>query len=106
MNAYPATLRPPRDVALIDALRALPAETVWVEFKHENTEPEGIGKRVSALSNAARIEGQDMAYIGWGVEDGAHQVLGTSFEPDAAKVRGQPLGFWLTQSLQPSLASR
>jgi hypothetical protein len=75
-------------------------------LKHENTDPECIGKRVSALSNAARIEGQDMAYIGWGMEDGTHHVLGTSFEPDAAKVRGQPLGFWLTQSLQPSLASR
>jgi hypothetical protein len=61
---------PPRDVALIDDLRALPAETAWVEFKHENTDPEGMGKRVSALSKAARIEGQDTAYMVWGVEDG------------------------------------
>jgi ATP-dependent DNA helicase RecG len=96
--------RPPRDVALIDDLRALPAETAWVEFKHENTDPEGMGKRVAALSNAARIEGQDTAYLVWGVEDGTHRVLGTSFEPDATKARGQPMPLWLAQNLQPSPA--
>lgn len=58
MTASRAPAKPPRDVALIDDLRALPAETAWVEFKHENTDPDGIGKRVSALSNAARVEGQ------------------------------------------------
>jgi ATP-dependent DNA helicase RecG len=104
MTAAPAPTRPPRDVALIDDLRALPAETAWVEFKHENTDPDGMGKRISALSNAARIEGQDTAYMVWGVEDGTHHVLGTSFEPDATKVRGQPLSLWLAQSLQPSPA--
>lgn len=104
MTAAPAPTRPLRDVALIDDLRALPAETAWVEFKHENTDPEGMGKRVAALSNAARIEGQDTAYLVWGVEDGTHQVLGASFEPDATKVRGQLLPLWLAQNLQPSPA--
>ena len=104
MTAPPAPSRLPRDVALIDDLRALPAETSWVEFKHENTDPEGMGKRLSALSNAARIDGQDTAYIVWGVEDGTHRVLGTSFEPDVTKVRGQPLALWLAQNLQPSPA--
>lgn len=50
-----------RDIALIDELRALPAETSWVEFKANNTDPDVIGKRCSALSNAARIEGRDCA---------------------------------------------
>jgi predicted HTH transcriptional regulator len=104
MTAPPAPTRPPRDVALIDDLRALRAATAWVEFKHENTDPDSMGKRVSALSNAARIEGQDTAYMVWGVEDGTHHVLGTSFEPDATKARGQPLPLWLAQSLQPSPA--
>lgn len=104
MTASPATPRPPRDVALIDDLRALPAETAWVEFKHENTDPNGMGKRVAALSNAARIEGQDTAYMVWGVEDGTHRVLGTSFEPDVTNARGQPLSLWLAQNLEPSPA--
>ncbi len=38
MTALPALTRSPRDIALIDDLRALPAETAWVEFKHENTD--------------------------------------------------------------------
>jgi len=101
-SAFPA--KPLRDVALIDDLRALPAETSWVEFKHENTDPEGMGKRVSALSNAARAEGQDTAYMVWGVEDGTHRVLGTAFELDTTRVRGQPLALWLAQNLQPSPA--
>ena len=52
-----------RDIALIDELRALPAETPWLEFKGNNSAPEMIGKRCSALSNAARIEGRDCAYM-------------------------------------------
>jgi hypothetical protein len=58
MIAYPALTRPPRDIALIDDLRALPAEIAWVAFKHENTDPEAIGKRVSALSNAGASSGK------------------------------------------------
>ncbi len=103
-NAPVPSAKPPRDVALIDDLRALPAETDWVEFKHENTDPEGMGRRVAALSNAARIEGKDTAYMVWGVEDGTHRVVGAAFEPDAARVRGQPLALWLAQNLQPSPA--
>jgi hypothetical protein len=79
MTAIPALVRLPRDVSLIDDLRALPAATAWVEFKHENTDPEGMGKRVSALSNAVRAEGQDTTDMVSGVEDGTpcyfHAVL-------------------------------
>jgi predicted HTH transcriptional regulator len=104
MTKSPAPLKPPREVTLIDDLRALPAETTWVEFKHENADPEGLGKRISALSNAARIDGQDTAYIVWGVEDVSHRVLGTTFEPDAKKVGNQVFALWLANQLQPSLA--
>lgn len=93
-----------RDIALIDELRALPAETSWVEFKGNNTDPEVIGKRCSALSNAARIDGRDCAYMLWGIEDGSHAVTGTTFNPDAQKAHGQVLQLWLANSLQPSIA--
>ena len=49
-----------RDSDLIDELRRLPAESAWVEFKRENSDPDRIGRRCSALSNAARFEGQDV----------------------------------------------
>jgi hypothetical protein len=74
-----------RDVALVDELRALPAETPWVEFKGNNTDPDMIGKRCSALSNAARIEGKDCAYMLWGIADDSHAVIGTEFNPEAHK---------------------
>ncbi|MEF2154992.1 ATP-binding protein [Luteimonas sp. FXH3W] len=93
-----------RDIDLIDELRRLPAETAWMEFKRDNAEPNGIGKRCSALSNAARFESQDCAYMLWGIDDATHEVVGTSFEPDAEKISGQPLSLWLANCLQPSLA--
>lgn len=93
-----------RDLALIEELRALPDETPWLEFKHNNTDPEMIGKRCSALSNAARIEGRDCAYMLWGIADGDHAVVGTDFRPDAEKVGGQVLQLWLANKLQPSPA--
>ncbi len=93
-----------RDIALVDELRAMPAETPWVEFKGNNTDPDMIGKRCSALSNAARIEGHDFAYMVWGIEDGSHAVIGTAFNPDLHKAHGQVLQFWLANSLQPSIA--
>lgn len=93
-----------RDIALIDELRALPAEAAWVEFKGNNTDPDMIGVRCSALSNAARIEGRDSAYMLWGIEDDSHAVTGTDFNPDTKKKGNQELPFWLARSLQPSIA--
>ena len=92
-----------RDVALVDQLRDMPAEAPWLEFKVGNTDPDGIGKRCSALSNSARVEGRDCAYMVWGIEDESHAVVGTSFQPDEQKVGGQLLQLWLANSLQPSV---
>ena len=52
-----------RTRALIDDLRALPAEAAWAEFKENYTDPEMIGKLISALSNAARLADQHFAYV-------------------------------------------
>ena len=93
-----------RTLALIDDLLAFPAETAWVEFKENNTDPRSIGRLISAISNAARIAGRDFGYVVWGVGDHGHAVVGTRFEPAAAKHRQQPLEFWLSQMLQPDVA--
>lgn len=99
-----AAIHPSRDIALIDQLRAEPAETPWLEFKSNNTDPDMIGKRCSALANSARIEGQDLAYLVWGVADETHAVVGTDFNPDNKKVGNQGLALWLANRLQPSIA--
>jgi len=94
----------PRDVALVDELRSQSDETPWLEFKHNNTDPEMIGKRCSALANSARIEGRDCGYMLWGIEDASHKVVGTDFRPDSVKVGGQVMQLWLANKLQPSIA--
>lgn len=93
-----------RDIDLVNDLRALPAETPWLEFKKDNTDPDTIGVRCSALSNAARFEGKEIAYMLWGIEDGTHRVVGTAFAPDSMKVGQQVFQLWLAQRLQPSIA--
>lgn len=94
----------PRDVALVDELRSQNDETPWLEFKHNNTDHEMIGKRCSALANSARIEGRDCGYMLWGIEDASHKVVGTDFRPDSVKVGGQVMQLWLANKLQPSIA--
>jgi len=56
------------------------------------------------LSNSARIEGRDCAYLVWGIDDETHAILGTDFNPDTKKIGGQVLALWLANSLQPSIA--
>ncbi|MDD9961420.1 MAG: putative DNA binding domain-containing protein [Gammaproteobacteria bacterium] len=93
-----------RTIALIEDLRALPAETAWAEFKQGNTDPQRIGRLISALANAARIADQETGYLVWGIRNSDHAVIGTAFEPASTKRQGQPLEHWLTQHLQPDLA--
>ena len=38
---------------LIKELISLPSETEWLEFKHNNFDPEMIGEDISALANSA-----------------------------------------------------
>ncbi|MBG58805.1 MAG: MloB [Porticoccus sp.] len=95
-----------RASALLDELLALPAETTWVEFKENNTDAEMIGKRISALSNSARLADRPFAYMLWGIRDADHMTIGTHFEPSTHKQSNQPLEMWLTQHLQPAVAFR
>lgn len=95
-----------RYIDLINDLRILPAETEWVEFKRNNTDPEVIGKRISALSNGARLLDKPKAYFVYGIADeiknGIREVTGTKFKGANERVKGQPLPFWLANALDPS----
>jgi len=87
----------------VRTLCTLPAETAWVEFKRDNTNPEMIGKTVAALSNAATLNGRDRAWMIWGIEDQSHDIVGTTFIPSVAKKGNQNLLSWLIQMLAPRL---
>ncbi|MFT4665270.1 MAG: ATP-dependent DNA helicase RecG [Gammaproteobacteria bacterium] len=54
------------DQALITTLKSaikLPTETEWVEFKVNNTNPQGIGEYLSALSNSAALHEKEFGYL-------------------------------------------
>lgn len=93
-------------VELVQQLRALPKETAWVEFKANNDDPDRIGELISALSNAAALEGREAAYLVWGIDDATHAIVGTRFRPAEAKKGAQELESWLLQMTTPRLHIR
>lgn len=91
---------------LVSDFAALARETEWVEFKHNNANPQEIGEYLSAISNSAALHGRDRGYIVWGIEDGTHAIVGTTFRPHDAKVGNQQLEHWLAVQLQPRIDFR
>lgn len=89
--------------SLLNELIALPKETGWVEFKHNNDDPQVIGQYISALSNSAAYIGKTQAYIVWGIEDTTHNVVGTKFRPHETKKGNEELESWLLRLLSPRI---
>jgi ATP-dependent DNA helicase RecG len=95
----------PQDLAaLLERLRREPQETEWLEFKENRCEPEILGEYLSALANAACLVGKSRGYLVFGIQDQTHDVVGTQFNPQAAKAKGnQDLLIWLAMGLQPNI---
>jgi len=91
---------------LVRELCALPHETEWIEFKHNRADPQEIGEYISALAKAAALCGKHHAYLVWGIEDGTHAVVGTTFSPRAARVGNEELENWLLRMLSPRIHFR
>lgn len=90
-------------IALIDRLRALPAETEWFEFKRSHCEPQALGEYLSALANAACLASRPRGYLVFGIDDATHAVVGTRFDPYSTKGKGnQDLLPWLAAGLRPN----
>jgi ATP-dependent DNA helicase RecG len=88
----------------LEQFLAMPGEAEWVEFKHNNEDPQQIGEYLSALSNSAALHRQPDGYIVWGIEDGTHEVVGTTFKPRKKKGKGnEDLEPWLTRLLTPRI---
>ncbi|KFI51596.1 putative DNA binding domain-containing protein [Bifidobacterium amazonense] len=86
-------------VALVIRLAQSVSETQTIEFKDSNARFEMIGRDIAALANSAVVEGQDYAYMVWGIDDSSHAVIGTSFNPLTAKRGNQELEIWLRVKL-------
>ncbi len=91
---------------LINELRVLPKESEWVEFKTNNKYPEKLGENISAISNAALLVGKRYGYIVYGIEDGTHKIVGTSFDPEMEKVKNQEIENYIATQLQPRTTFR
>ena len=91
---------------LVDQLRSLDYENEWVEFKVNNTDPDMIGRTISALSNGAALNEDSSAYMIWGIEDSTHDVVGTRFAPSSAKRGNEPLENWLARKVRPRIDFR
>lgn len=86
---------------LVGRLCALHGENEWVEFKVNMDDAEEIGQYISCLSNSAALARQDAAFMVWGVQDGDHEIVGTRFRPETAKVGNEDLRAWLLRLLDP-----
>ena len=74
-------------------------ETEWLEFKHNQENPEEIGEYISALANSATLRERKQAYMIWGVDDKTHEIVGTAFKPRSQKVGNEELESWLRRML-------
>lgn len=88
---------------LLKELIALPHESEWVEFKHNNTNPQLIGEYISALANSACVENKEFGYLAYGVQDENHKIVGTEFQPRKEKIGNQELENWLATQLDPPI---
>ena len=84
---------------LINQLRRLPNETEWLEFKHNNYEPDTIGEDISALANSAALAEKSCAYMIWGIDNATHDVVGTEYSQYSKFKGNQELESWLRNLL-------
>lgn len=97
----------PYNIGMIDSIveeaRKHNYELAWFEFKRNNCNPQEIGEYISALSNTAALFNQEHAFVIWGIDDKTHDVIGTTFDPQATKVGNQGLDLWIATQLEPQV---
>lgn len=93
-------------LSLLHELCQLSGETEWVEFKHNNTDPQEMGEYISALANSAALCGKTNAYLVWGLADQTHEIIGTDFRPMQSRKGNEALESWLLRLLGPRIHFR
>lgn len=90
---------------LVKDLCEYPSETEWFEFKENLSDDTEIGEYISALSNAAAVNGRREGYLIWGIHNDTHEIVGTKFayERDIKKTQ-EPFQNYLARQLSPSIA--
>lgn len=86
---------------ILDALIALKAETEVVEFKSNHLSPDDLGEYISALANAAALQEKPHAFLVFGIRDGDHEVVGTTFDVNMKGKGSEDLLPWLNRQVHP-----
>lgn len=73
-------------------------ESEIIEYKTNLSDPEAIGKYISAMSNSATLLDEKRAFLFWGIRDDNLEVVGTTFDPNHQKVHksNELLMHWLS----------
>ena len=89
--------------ALLRRLLQEPGEGEWLEFKHNNSDPELIGQTVCACANAAMLADRDRAFVVWGIKDKTKERLGSTVRLRSLTKGAESFTNWLTRMLDPHL---
>ena len=75
-----------------------------LEFKSNYQDADRLGKYISALSNGACLDNEEVGYLYFGVEDETLEMRGTTFDISRVKARGnQNLEIFLRQYITPKI---
>ncbi|MBP3735916.1 MAG: putative DNA binding domain-containing protein [Lachnospiraceae bacterium] len=86
-------------IKLVNELCKNKDEMPWLEFKHNNYDPQMIGEDICALANAAALYEKPCAYMIWGVDNATHEIIGTDYDIRSLKKGNQELENWLRSLL-------
>lgn len=76
-------------------------ESEICEFKKSNSNMERLGQIISSLSNSAALNGEEFAYLIFGVDNDGN-IVGTKFNTKN-RHKGQEIKNWLTTQLNPEV---
>lgn len=86
-------------------VRSLTRPSGW-SSKENYKNPEQVGQYISAVANAAATRGQSSGYVLWGVRNGTHELVGTTFTPGTTRKGNELLEPWLAKRLEPQIHFR
>ena len=87
---------------VLDRCLSFQDEPEWFDFKDSYFDRDGIGQYISALSNAAALEGEPFGYLIWGIDDKTHEYTNTKvrYQKD---VNNEPFQHYLARNINPAL---
>lgn len=90
---------------LVHSLLQYDSEREWLEFKENWFEAHALGEYISALSNAAAMQGRTVGYFVWGVSNDTHEIVGTDFDFQQ-DYKHEPLQHYLARLTAPDIGFR